>query len=363
MDPPAARRNAPLIGIFPALLMKQEVVSMPQSLFLPVLMGLMTLGHLSYAADSGAPAKPPYPRNDVQDLHLTVNLTAPNLVLEWPDGRRAESRVSISKPFSSTARMTVSENECFPQAAPPKCRITASGAILYTGIVWVRHPDATRLGKPVEYDLNYQPPGAAQTGDSQSVGSQVEGKFSQNLFISEFVNPEKLKPIFAIPTDSLTCDSYEWLTGSKGAPVSVEIPSICDGDMGKNLETGINENNFRSCTEFVHFQTDANRSLVLKAIGAQQQQTIDLNAFGPSGPIGNVSSWEQSTANRVCQITTTLQDPPNFNELLKLFTLIPTAWEPAQPIITKELQDRLEIMPQHPFLNHQDRSGFTGVFK
>ncbi len=336
---------------------------MPRSLFLSVLLGLFIFSQRGISADSGTPQTPPYPRNDFKDLRLTVNANAPNLVLEWPDGRRAESRITLSKPFSITARMTVGDNECFPQASVPNCKLSGSGAVLYTGIIWVRHPDASRLGKPVEFDLNFHRPGTPQTADSANTETKANGKMSANFFISHFVDPAKLQPIFKIPSDTIACENYEWLTGSRGAPASVDIQSLCVGSMGKNPETDLNENNFDSCSESVHFERNSNFELELKALGAQQQEFVDMNAFGLSEPIGGVTSWEKLGATGVCQITTTLQDPPNLNDLLKLFLLVPSVWEPAQPMITKELQDRLELLPQHPILNNQDRNGFTGVFK
>jgi hypothetical protein len=143
--------------------------------------------------------------------------------ITWPDGREAASFKRSSKPLRLSMPLQITENLCVPIAPRVSCTYNMDFKIEAMDIRWVRHPNASRVGKIV---------GRYESGTRHAMWT------SQLKYLAP-VSTSDLKE------DELVCERWDWLPGAeKKAPPSTVKMSSLEGDYNMEnyfLDSAINQ--------------------------------------------------------------------------------------------------------------------------
>jgi hypothetical protein len=129
--------------------------------------------------------------------------------ITWPDGREASSFKRSVKPLRLSQPLQITENLCVPTAPRVSCTYNMDLKIEAMDIRWVRHPDASRVGK-------------------------IVGRYESGTRHAMWTSPLKyLAPVSTndLKEDELVCERWDWLPGGekKSPPATLKMSSL-EGD-------------------------------------------------------------------------------------------------------------------------------------
>ena len=153
------------------------------------------------------------------------------ITFSLPSGKEMTLMINRNAPVQFPLHFEYGSTTCDRKVAvAPKCKIMAGLGAHRFRIEWTKHPDPSKLGKPVKYDYT--------RGTDPSKALRIEDVFLP----SEFHRRHHAGDYRDMPRTEIVCNDYSWLGGTKEAPLEKRIANWSAEFMLQNPETGTNEN-------------------------------------------------------------------------------------------------------------------------
>jgi hypothetical protein len=216
-----------------------------------------------------------------QSRPLSIETGKP-VILKWSDTHQGilKYQPRISPPF--TIPFTVHENLC-SNSAGQSCKLKTQLTNPLFVVVWYKHPDNTKIGRPVSY-------GNESLENEDDI--EVSAEFKK-------IYPQLTKNLSAA---SIECTDYSWIPGTRSAKVPPNQLKIARWEsefMLPNEDTGVTENRTIGGAINVSLEKSKENSLLIKdiqAITGDQFQVLSL-VFGD-----NFSWVIKDATGESCQI-------------------------------------------------------------